>query len=172
MPLSAVIDKSILCMHGGISPKLTRVMDINTIRRPLNPDENELANDILWSDPTLVTDMWTESDRGVSWMFGKKALNEFMKKNDLDLVCRAHQVVEKGYEFFNERKLVTVFSAPNYQGLFGNMGAILQCDKDLLCNFRTFGSKEVWNKSLTSPIMNRNNIFNTCCMYTFSYLCF
>jgi len=60
-----------------------------------------------------LTDNWTNSDRGVSYLFGKKVLNDFLKKNDIDLICRAHQVVEKGYEFFNGRKLVTVFSAPN-----------------------------------------------------------
>jgi diadenosine tetraphosphatase ApaH/serine/threonine PP2A family protein phosphatase len=38
---------------------------------------------------------------------------EFLQKHDFDLVCRAHMVVEDGYEFFNERILVTVFSAPN-----------------------------------------------------------
>jgi diadenosine tetraphosphatase ApaH/serine/threonine PP2A family protein phosphatase len=33
---------------------------------------------------------------------------------DMDLICRAHMVVEDGYEFYNDRTLVTVFSAPKY----------------------------------------------------------
>jgi serine/threonine-protein phosphatase PP1 catalytic subunit len=43
-------------------------------------------------------------------------VSTFLKKNELDLVCRAHQVVEDGYEFFAKKQLVTVFSAPNYCG--------------------------------------------------------
>lgn len=43
----------------------------------------------------------------------------------MDLVCRAHQVVEDGYEFFAKRQLITLFSAPNYCGEFDNAGAPL-----------------------------------------------
>ena len=60
--------------------------------------------------------MWGESERGVSYVFGDNVVTAFLKKNDLDLVCRAHQVVEDGYEFFGKKQLVTVFSAPNYCG--------------------------------------------------------
>lgn len=52
----------------------------------------------------------------------------FCKKQDLDLICRAHQVVEEGYEFFAKRQLVTVFSAPNYCGEFNNSGALMSVD--------------------------------------------
>lgn len=45
-----------------------------------------------------------------------------MKKHEFDLICRAHQVVEDGYEFFAKRQLVTLFSAPNYCGEFDNAG--------------------------------------------------
>lgn len=59
-----------------------------------------------------------------------------MKKHDLDLVCRAHQVVEDGYEFQSERQLVTIFSAPNYCGEFDNAGAMMIVTKDLVCSFK------------------------------------
>lgn len=39
-------------------------------------------------------------------------INQFLATYDIDLICRAHMVVEDGYEFWNERTLVTVFSAP------------------------------------------------------------
>lgn len=60
--------------------------------------------------------MWGESERGVSYVFGPDVVTNFLKKNELDLICRAHQVVEDGYEFFNKKQLVTIFSAPNYCG--------------------------------------------------------
>ena len=49
-------------------------------------------------------------------MFGGDVVSTFLNDHDVDLICRAHQVVEEGYEFFAKRQLVTVFSAPNYCG--------------------------------------------------------
>jgi hypothetical protein len=57
-------------------------------------------------------------------------------RHDLDLVCRAHQVVEDGYEFFARRQLVTIFSAPNYCGEFDNAGAMMSVDDTLMCSFQ------------------------------------
>ena len=62
-------------------------------------------------------------------------VREFLEKHDLDLICRAHQVVEDGYEFHANRGLVTIFSAPNYCGAFENKGAMLTVDKDLFLSF-------------------------------------
>ena len=59
---------------------------------------------------------WAENERGVSFIFGSDIVSSFLKEQDIDLICRAHQVVEEGYEFFAKRQLVTVFSAPNYCG--------------------------------------------------------
>ncbi|ORX44738.1 Metallo-dependent phosphatase, partial [Piromyces finnis] len=75
------------------------------------------------------------SERGVSYCFGKSVVQEFLARNDFDLVCRAHMVVEDGYEFFGNRILVTVFSAPNYCGEFDNNGAVMLVNEDLLCSF-------------------------------------
>ena len=63
-----------------------------------------------------------------------------LKSNDeidiLDLICRAHQVVEDGYEFFAKRQLVTLFSAPNYCGEFDNAGGMMSVDETLMCSFQ------------------------------------
>uniref|UniRef100_A0A8B9Y0E8 Serine/threonine-protein phosphatase n=1 Tax=Bos mutus grunniens TaxID=30521 RepID=A0A8B9Y0E8_BOSMU len=61
---------------------------------------------------------------------------KFLHKHDLDLICRAHQVVEDGYEFFAKRQLVTLFSAPNYCGEFDNAGAMMSVDETLMCSFQ------------------------------------
>ena len=53
-------------------------------------------------------------------------------------MCRAHQVVEDGYEFFAGRNLVTIFSAPNYCGEFDNDAAIMEIDETLCCKFHCF----------------------------------
>lgn len=79
-----------------------------------------------------------ESDRGVSFLFGGDALNEFLDKNGYELIVRGHQVVEDGYEFFADRKLVTLFSAPNYCGEFDNCGALMIISEDMTCSFQVF----------------------------------
>jgi serine/threonine-protein phosphatase PP1 catalytic subunit len=60
----------------------------------------------------------------------------FLKKHDLDLICRAHQVVEQGYELLPKRQLVTLFSAPNYSKLINNAGALMTVDDTLVCSFQ------------------------------------
>ena len=72
----------------------------------------------------------------MSYTFGADVVAKFLDKHDLDLVCRAHQVVEDGYEFFGDRTLVTVFSAPNYCGEFDNCGAMMSVDESLTCSFQ------------------------------------
>jgi serine/threonine-protein phosphatase PP1 catalytic subunit len=90
--------------------------------------------EIVIADPDVKG--WGESDRGVSFTFGADAVAKFLQRTDLDLVCRAHQVVEDGYEFFAQRQLVTVFSAPNYCGEFDNSGAMMSVDENLMCSFQ------------------------------------
>jgi len=99
------------------------------------PDEGLLC-DLLWSDPDKEVQGWGENDRGVSYTFGNEIVETFLNKHQLDLICRAHQVVEDGYEFFADRKLVTVFSAPNYCGEFDNAAAMMIVEDDLRCSFQ------------------------------------
>lgn len=95
-----------------------------------------LLCDLLWSDPDKDIKKWYENERGVSYIFGPDVVKNFLSRNNLDLICRAHQVVEDGYEFFCNRSLVTVFSAPNYCGDFDNAGAMMTIDEDLMCSFK------------------------------------
>eukprot|EP01048_Picozoa_sp_COSAG05_P018280 COSAG05_NODE_2647_length_2806_cov_3.529368_2_plen_102_part_00 len=53
------------------------------------------------------------------------------------------QVVEDGYEFFAQRQLVTVFSAPNYCGEFDNAGAIMAVDQNLCCSFHVLQPRDL-----------------------------
>ncbi|KAL3579101.1 hypothetical protein D5086_020605 [Populus alba] len=120
LPVAALIDDKILCMHGGLSPDLTNLDQIRNLPRPTAVPDTGLLCDLLWSDPGRDVKGWGMNDRGVSYTFGPDKVQEFLTKHDLDLVCRAHQVVEDGYEFFADRQLVTIFSAPNYCGEFDN----------------------------------------------------
>lgn len=139
MPLSAIIEDKILCLHGGLSPGLKTLSQLKAIKRDnlLNIPDTGLVCDMLWSDPDREApggDQWAPSDRGVSFVFNPRSVEEFCTRNDLDLICRAHEVKDEGYEFFCNRKLVTVFSAPNYCGTSGNEGAVLTVDPNMNCD--------------------------------------
>jgi len=101
--VAAIIDEKILCMHGGLSPELSNMEQIRRIMRPTDVPDTGLLCDLLWSDPEKDIQGWEENDRGVSFIFSSDIVSVFLKKHDLDLICRAHQVVEDGYEFFAKR---------------------------------------------------------------------
>eukprot|EP00428_Durinskia_dybowskii_P004679 CAMPEP_0170287512 /NCGR_PEP_ID=MMETSP0116_2-20130129/43812_1 /TAXON_ID=400756 /ORGANISM="Durinskia baltica, Strain CSIRO CS-38" /LENGTH=304 /DNA_ID=CAMNT_0010538927 /DNA_START=87 /DNA_END=1001 /DNA_ORIENTATION=+ len=136
MPVCGLIDDKIICMHGGLSPELTSMDQINRLVRPTDVPDTGLMCDLLWADPERDINGWAENDRGVSWVFGEDAVKDFLTSHEMDLVCRAHQVVEDGYEFFAQRQLITIFSAPNYCGEFDNAGAMMAIDDTLMCSFK------------------------------------
>ncbi|EIW86743.1 phospho protein phosphatase PPZ [Coniophora puteana RWD-64-598 SS2] len=135
LPIAAIVASKIFCVHGGLSPSQHSMDDIKRIQRPTDVPDYGLLNDLLWSDPSDTAQEWEDNERGVSYCFGKAVINEFLVRYDMDLICRAHMVVEDGYEFWNDRTLVTVFSAPNYCGEFDNYGACMSVSEDLLCAF-------------------------------------
>lgn len=148
LPVAALIEERVLCMHGGLSPELKSVQTINEIRRPLEVPDSGLLCDLLWSDPLFSTNKddhgkWApNTDRGVSYVFGRDVVTNFLKDQGLELICRAHQVVEDGYEFFANKQLVTIFSAPNYCGENDNSAAIMNIAEDLTCSFKILEPEE------------------------------
>jgi len=136
LPLGAIIEDKILCIHGGLSPDLKSLEQISRIVRPTEIPDTGLLCDLLWADPDPEVQGWQVNDRGVSFTFGGDVVENFLKRHEFDLIVRAHQVVEDGYEFFAKRQLVTVFSAPNYCGEFDNAGAMMSVDDTLMCSFQ------------------------------------
>ena len=157
LPVAAILDDKIICMHGGLGPDLETVDKIRNIIRPTDVPERGLLCDLLWSDPDDSSNGFGSNERGVSVVFNGKIVQTFLKNNDLDLICRAHQVVEEGYEFFADRKLVTVFSAPNYCGEFDNAGAMMSVSEDLNCSFQILKPA---NKLEDVKDMNQGNTRN------------
>ena len=152
LPLCAVINNKIFCVHGGISPHLNKLDDISKIHRFGSIPDSGLLCDLMWSDPTLVAvDNWGTNTRGISCTYNGEAVEKFLKRNKLQLVCRAHQLVSEGFKFFADNKLVTVFSAPNYCGNCGNDGAVMKVSEDLVCSFIIIKPTNIIAGNTTNP---------------------
>jgi diadenosine tetraphosphatase ApaH/serine/threonine PP2A family protein phosphatase len=184
MPVAAVVDDSVLCLHGGLGSSLRslaqahappsrrapspprplppqpcaagcpprfraeirrdsprrRTPQIESLPRPARVDlngrgdEGRLLNDILWSDPTEndEADGVHPNKRGQNTVtFGSDRVRDFLGRNRLKLLVRAHQCVQDGFEYFGGGRLLTVFSAPDYGGKFTNDGAMLIINRQL-----------------------------------------
>jgi serine/threonine-protein phosphatase 4 catalytic subunit len=65
----------------------------------------------MWSDPDGIMRViirpeiegWNLSPRGAGYLFGGDVVDEFNRKNNIELICRAHQLVMEGYRvMFND----------------------------------------------------------------------
>ncbi|KAG6432746.1 hypothetical protein SASPL_104332 [Salvia splendens] len=136
LPLAALIEKKIICMHGGIGRSINHIEQIESIQRPIAMEAGSLVlMDLLWSDPTENDSVegLRPNARGPGLVtFGPDRVMEFCNNNDLQLIVRAHECVMDGFERFAQGHLITLFSATNYCGTANNAGAILVLGRDLV----------------------------------------
>ena len=90
--IAALIEGKVLCIHGGLSPDIRTIDQIRLIDRKVEVPHEGPFCDLMWSDPEDI-ETWAMSPRGAGWLFGTKVTNEFNQLNDLQLICRAHQLV-------------------------------------------------------------------------------
>ncbi|XP_057748777.1 serine/threonine-protein phosphatase BSL3 isoform X2 [Arachis stenosperma] len=136
LPLAALIEKKIICMHGGIGRSINHLEQIQNIQRPITMEAGSIVlMDLLWSDPTENDSVegLRPNARGPGLVtFGPDRVMEFCNNNDLQLIVRAHECVMDGFERFAQGHLITLFSATNYCGTANNAGAILVLGRDLV----------------------------------------
>lgn len=136
-PLTAVVDSTIFCLHGGLSPSIDTLDHVRQLDRVQEvPHEGPMC-DLLWSDPDDRSG-WGISPRGAGFTFGADISAAFNQRNGLETVARAHQLVMEGYNWSHEGSVVTIFSAPNYCYRCGNQAAILEVDETCQKNFLQF----------------------------------
>lgn len=133
LPIAAVVGEKIFCVHGGLSPHLHSLEQIEAIKRPGELPDSGLIYDLLWTDPAtaedqLDSDGWGKGSRGCTKVYGEKVVETFLRQNSFSLVCRSHGYAQRGYRFFSNNGLLTIFSAPNYCSS-GNCGAVLLIDE-------------------------------------------
>ncbi|KAF0720522.1 Aste57867_241 [Aphanomyces stellatus] len=140
MPLAATIETgygTLLALHGGLSPEIDTIDEINDLDRFVEPKPSGPLCDLLWSDPSKDKDQnedWAPNPiRGCSYLFSEQLARSFLKRNNLLSIIRAHEMEETGhFEHYTSNialesfpPVVTVFSAPEYCGVYNNMGATL-----------------------------------------------
>jgi len=150
LPLAAIMNKQFLCIHGGLSPELNSLDDLRAIDRFREPPTHGLMCDILWADP--VEDFGTEKTtdsfvhnhvRGCSYFFTYQAACQFLERNNLLSIIRAHEAQDAGYRMYRKTKttgfpsVMTIFSAPNYLDVYGNKAAVLKYESNVM-NIRQF----------------------------------
>ena len=137
LPLASTVNDLYLCLHGGISPDLVQVSDVETkIDRFQEPPNVGLFCDLLWSDPVFETEYAQGCDyvrneaRDCSFHFGLRPVKNLLRKDRLLTLVRAHEVQQEGYNMYLWEGedafplVITIFSAPNYCGSYQNRAAI------------------------------------------------
>lgn len=129
LTLCVLIDNSIFCVHGGLSPSLQTVDQIKVIDRFREiPHDGPMA-DLVWSDPDASRPQFSINSRGAGYTFGYDIVKAFLEKNNFSHILRAHQLCQQGYDELFDGMLSTVWSAPNYCYRCGNLASVLEIDE-------------------------------------------
>ena len=137
LPLCALIENKILCLHGGLSPNIQTLEEINQLDRKQELPHDGPMSDLLWSDPE-EREGWGQSPRGAGFVFGGDISRKFNFTNKLSMICRAHQLQQNGFQWSHENNVLTIFSAPNYCYRCGNLAAIMEIDENMKFELQTF----------------------------------
>lgn len=138
LPLAAIIDNAIFCVHGGIPRELDVIQQLNGFQRPVPKDKEKLVSDLLWSDPSEEIDGFEASKRGSGNIFGAIAVDNFLKATGMKMIIRGHECVNDGYRYSFNNKLLTLFSASGYCGCLTNSAGVCKLGANVKCDFFTF----------------------------------
>ncbi|EDW56286.1 GM22672 [Drosophila sechellia] len=137
--LSAIIDGKIFCVHGGLSPVPSQYLDqIRSIDPQAGGARTTGPCAICFGAIPKDQTGWGVSPRGAGYLFGSDVVSQFNRTNDIDMICRAHQLVMEGFKWHFNETVLTVWSAPNYCYRCGNVAAILELNEYLHRDFVIF----------------------------------
>lgn len=154
LPLACVLNNRFICLHGGLSPELKRVADINAIHRFREPPSSGPMCDLLWSDPLdereedppALQPFVSNTTRGCSYVYSNAAACSFLQENGLITIIRGHEAQDEGYHLYKKTSkgfpaVICVFSAPNYCDTYDNRAAVVMLNQNVL-NIRQFNSSQ------------------------------
>ncbi|KAL7720826.1 Serine/threonine-protein phosphatase [Entamoeba marina] len=153
LTLAALIDNTVFCTHGGLSPFFTELDEIRKIDRKIEVPHEGAMCDLLWSDPDENKGEWDDSPRGAGHLFGSTICKRFNITNNLKYICRAHQLIQEGYRWMFDDGIVTVWSAPNYCYRCGNKACIMQLNTPNDFNFEFFNEAPPTAHKLTAKLV-------------------
>jgi protein phosphatase len=133
LPIAAIVGRALFCVHGGLSPGLTKIEELDKISKPADVPTGVLS-DLMWSDPSPAADRFEPGTRGLGQLFGERAAMEFLRANRLQMIIRSHEACMEGMEWpfgDNHRSVLTVFSTTDYCG-GGNAGVVIRVSEDLV----------------------------------------
>lgn len=96
LPLAAVVDDQVFCLHGGLSPSSSSLNDIRQLDRFQEIPHEGIITDLLWTDPE-ERNGWHTPPKGAGYSFGSDITEAFLHENNLTMIARAHQLMQKVY---------------------------------------------------------------------------
>ncbi|KAJ3452999.1 serine/threonine-protein phosphatase pp2a-like ppg1 [Anaeramoeba flamelloides] len=133
LPISAIVNEKYFCVHGGISPSVETIFQLKKIDRFKEVSYFGAYSDLIWSDPDETIKNWKISPRGSGYLFGEDSAKKFLDKNDLEMIIRSHQTIQKGWQWHFDL-VYTIWSAPNYNYSTKNEAYYLQIKDNKLRN--------------------------------------
>lgn len=128
LPDNAVINNDTFCCRGGPSPSIEALNQLKSIYGRVEVPHVGAMCDLLWSVPH-ENQGWGPSPRGVGYTFGPYITSQCAEKNNLKMICRAHQLDKDGYSWNHDKHCVTIFSAPKYCYWSGNFATLMLMDE-------------------------------------------
>ncbi|CAK9050288.1 unnamed protein product [Durusdinium trenchii] len=137
LPLAHVVNEDVFVTHGGL-PRINEISldQIAALDRVQVSTEQEVReegviyNDLMWADPHDGSGSIGSQRGGSAKMFGADMTEQFLKRNDLSFIIRSHEVKDEGFEWQQNEKCLTVFSAPQYCDSCNNLGAVVRLHAD------------------------------------------
>ena len=128
LPLAAVINNQIICVHSGISKNGFSLNEIQRLKLPINVKNCQIAKDILWNTPSGGNENTFNKNLPSEFKpdhFNAITVDSFLKNNNLKMIIRSHDVCEKGINNCFGDRVITIFSSTNYCGVYQNAGALI-----------------------------------------------
>lgn len=140
LPVAALVGKQYFCVHGGLSPYMQTLDEINEIERPTSVFDDYILADVLWTDPKSGLEGWGPNPRGDTKTWGLDVAENFIKQNNIQFIVRGHQMAVNGFDFpfYPIKNTITVFTASKYDKYSKNKAAMMFIDNEKKFSFITW----------------------------------